>query len=282
MSDHWSPEEVEATVSDYLEMLAMELRGQSFNKAEHNRILLNRLNHRSRGAIERKHQNISAVLIDLGYPYIDGYKPLFNYQDLLYRVVAERFKMKTDLRLSVEAAVVQDVEMPPTVNDLLAIQVAPPIRAKDTPKFYDRVPLVREPVLRNYLEMESRNRSLGTAGEKLVVEYEHQRLWKAGKRDLANRIEHVSNTRGDHFGFDIQSFETDGRDRLIEVKTTRFGELTPFFASKNEVEVSAQREAEYQLYRLFKFTDQPRLFILPGSLRKSCSLDPIQFSVLPI
>ena len=102
------------------------------------------------------------------------------------------------------------------------------------------------------------------------------------KRDLANRIEHVSNTRGDHFGFDIQSFETDGRDRLIEVKTTRFGELTPFFASKNEVEVSAQREAEYQLYRLFKFTDQPRLFILPGSLRKSCSLDPIQFSVLPI
>lgn len=88
MSDHWSPEEVEATVSDYLEMLAMELRGQSFNKAEHNRILLNRLNHRSRGAIERKHQNISAVLIDLGYPYIDGYKPLFNYQDLLYRVVA--------------------------------------------------------------------------------------------------------------------------------------------------------------------------------------------------
>ena len=89
MSDHWSQEEVEATVSDYLEMLAMELRGQSFNKAEHNRILLSRLNQRSRGAIERKHQNISAVLIDLGYPYIDGYKPLFNYQELLYRVVTE-------------------------------------------------------------------------------------------------------------------------------------------------------------------------------------------------
>ena len=39
MSDDWSHAEVEATVSDYFEMLAMELRGESFNKAEHNRNL---------------------------------------------------------------------------------------------------------------------------------------------------------------------------------------------------------------------------------------------------
>jgi hypothetical protein len=65
------------------------------------------------------------------------------------------------------------------------------------------------------------------------------------------------------------------------VKTTRFGSLTPFFASKNEVQVSEVREAEYQLYRLFNFTKQPKLFALPGSLRNTCSLDPIQFSALP-
>lgn len=122
---------------------------------------------------------------------------------------------------------------------------------------------------------------LGLAGEKLVLEYEHKRLWQAGKQDLANRIEHVSDTTGDYLGFDIKSFETDGQERLIEVKTTRFGELTPFFASKNEVVVSDVRENEYQLYRLFKFTQQPKLFILPGSLRKTCSLDPMQYSVLP-
>ena len=281
MSDHWSPEEVEATVSDYFEMLAMELRGQPFNKAERNRNLLNLLNQRSRGAIERKHQNISAVLIELGYPYIDGYKPLFNFQDLLYSIVDERLKGATRLHHAAAAAVEQNIEVPPKVNDVLAIEVAPPIRGKERPKLYDRGPQVRGPVLRNYLEMESRNRSLGAAGEKLILEYEHQRLWQAGKKDLANRIEHVANTAGDHLGFDIQSFETDGRERLIDVKTTRFGELTPFFASKNEVDVSTQREAEYQLYRLYKFTEQPRLFILSGSLRNSCSLDPIQFSVLP-
>src|SRR5437899_3120271 len=90
MSDDWSREEVEATVSDYFDMLAMELRGEPFNKAEHNRDLQKLLANRTKGAIEKKHQNISAVLIELGYPYIDGYKPLGNYQQLLYGVVEDR------------------------------------------------------------------------------------------------------------------------------------------------------------------------------------------------
>lgn len=81
MSDHWSHEEVEATVSDYLEMLAMELRGEPSNKAAHNRNLQKLLSNSTKAAIELKHQNISAVLIDLGYPYIDGYKPLRTTKD---------------------------------------------------------------------------------------------------------------------------------------------------------------------------------------------------------
>jgi hypothetical protein len=281
MSEEWSQAEVEATVSDYFEMLAMELRGESFNKAEHNRNLQKRLTNRSRGAIEKKHMNISAVLIELGYPYIDGYKPQGNYQTLLYHVIDERLPDAVGLHQAAAAAVEQRIEMPPAVGDLLAILVNPPGREQDESKLYDRAIQVRTPVRRNYLEMESRNRTLGLAGEKLVLEFEHKRLWQAGKRDLANRIEHVADTVGDHLGFDIRSFETDGRDRLIEVKTTRFGALTPFFASKNEVEVSTAREGEYQLYRLYKFSMQPRLFVLSGSLRRTCSLDPIQYSAMP-
>lgn len=235
MSDHWSHEEVEATVSDYFEMLAEELRGEPFNKAEHNRNLQKLLNNRSKGAVEKKHQNISAVLIELGYPYIEGYKPLGNYQELLYRVVEERLLGAAGLHQAAAAAVEQKIEVPPAVNDVLAILVNPPSREQDKPKLYDRAPQVRRPARRNYLEMESRNQTLGLAGEKLVLEFEHKRLWQAGKQDLANRIEHVADTAGDHLGYDIKSFEIDGRDRLIEVKTTRFGALTPFFASKNEV-----------------------------------------------
>jgi hypothetical protein len=281
MANDWSREEVEATVSDYFEMLAIELRGEPLNKAEHNRNLQNLLNGRTKAAIEKKHQNISAVLIELGYPYIDGYKPLPNYQRLLYDVVEDRLLNAIGLHRAAAAAVEKTVEQPPVVNDVLAILVSPPHQEEDKPKLYDRAPQIRAPVRRNYLEIESRNQTLGLAGEKLALEFEHKRLWQAGKKDLANRIEHVADTTGDHLGFDIKSFETDGRDRLIEVKTTRFGALTPFFASKNEVEISETLETKYQLYRVFNFTRQPKLFVLPGSLRKSCSLDPTQFAALP-
>jgi hypothetical protein len=58
----------------------------------------------------------------------------------------------------------------------------------------------------------------------------------------------------------------------VEVKTTQFGALTPFFASRAEVAVSSEYEGQFQLYRLFHFHKGPKLFALPGSLRQSCRL----------
>lgn len=281
MAEHWSREEVEATVSNYFEMLAMDLRDEPYNKAEHNRNLQKLLRNRTKAAVELKHQNISAVLIELGYPYIDGYKPMGNYQRLLYEVVEDRLLNAVGLHQAAAVAVEQTIEQPPVVTDVLSILVSPPRREAEKPKLRDSSPRIRKPVRRNYLEIESKNQALGLAGEKLVLEFEHKRLWQAGRKDLANRIEHVANSKGDHLGFDILSFETDEREKLIEVKTTRFGSMTPFFASKNEVEVSETRENEYQLYRLFNFARQPKLFVLPGSLRETCSLDPTQYSALP-
>ena len=142
-------------------------------------------------------------------------------------------------------------------------------------------PRTRIAVRRNYLELEARNRSLGKAGEELALEFEHERLWRAGQKKLAERIEHVSSSKGDGLGFDILSFEIDGRERLVEVKTTRFGAMTPFFASKNEVEMSDERSAEYHVYRLFDFDKSTRLFTLGGSMRSTCDLEPAQFRAVP-
>jgi hypothetical protein len=129
--------------------------------------------------------------------------------------------------------------------------------------------------------MEARNQSLGLAGEHLVLKFEHERLWHAGARHLADRIEHVSHSKGDYLGYDILSFEPNGKERLIEVKTTRFGIQNPFFASRNEVKISESHPDQYQLYRLFSFSKKPKLYTLAGSLRKTCELDPIQFSAIP-
>lgn len=276
MAEDWSPDEVAATVSDYLAMLESELRGQPFNKKEHNRRLQAVLRDRSAGAIEFKHQNISAVLIELGFPYIEGYKPRVNYQELLKLEVSSRLGAD----VSVTQAAQQIVDAPATevtlLRDLADIVVPPPVRER--PRVAER--RVMPPIPRrgiNYLERDARNASLGAAVEQFALEVEHRRLWEAGLRTLAERIEHVSRTQGDGLGYDILSFEENGRERLIEVKTTSFGAMTPFFASRREVTTSEERSGDFSLYRVFKFRETPRLFVLPGSLRESCILDAVQF-----
>lgn len=81
MTSDWTDAEIQAIITDYFDMLAQELRGEPYNKAAHRRALMPKLSGRSDGSIERKHQNISAVLQEQGRPFIQGYKPLGNYQD---------------------------------------------------------------------------------------------------------------------------------------------------------------------------------------------------------
>lgn len=74
--DDWAAAEVAATIDDYLAMLITEAAAQPYSKAEHRRALIWKLTPpRTRSAIEFKHQNISAAMINLGLPYIRGYLP---------------------------------------------------------------------------------------------------------------------------------------------------------------------------------------------------------------
>ena len=90
---------------------------------------------------------------------------------------------------------------------------------------------------------------------------------------LADKVEHAAATRGDGQGFDVLSFEPDGREKLIEVKTTAFGQLTPFYVSRNELARSRTDAERYQLYRVFGFRDRPRLFAIPGAIDGACRLE---------
>ena len=281
MPEDWSQQEIEAIVADYFAMWEKELRGEEYNKAEHNRLLRNIITTRSRGSIEKKHQNISAVLWHLGYPYIDGYKPLPRYQGLLRESVEHWLDRDKVLNHLVAKQVQAQVKAAPPVPKYKPVQVPPP-RRKEIKELVDdesrrRTNFVR----RNYLEAEANNHSLGIAGEEFVLRLERERLWRAGKRTLADRVEHVAKTRGDFLGFDILSFEINGRERLIEVKTTRYGAMTLFFASSNEVEISDTHKHEFHLHRLFNFDKQPQFFVLSGSLRDTCHLKPVSFSAVP-
>lgn len=96
--DTWSRVECEAIVADYIDMLSRECRGEPFIKAEHLRVLQGKLNNRSEGAIEFKHGNISAILLEEGHVYLRGYRPAKNYQRMLRDVVIDRlFKEENNL-----------------------------------------------------------------------------------------------------------------------------------------------------------------------------------------
>lgn len=271
----WTEAEVETAVAVYFQMLRMQELGQKPNKAEHNRKLQQLLPARNKASIERKHGNISAVLILYGAQTLSGYRPLPNFQRLLVKVVGRALEQD---RLLDEAAI-RRVETPaeaPLLENFQDFVVdVPRPKAIVSERRLDWIR--RTPIKRDYLERESRNRSLGLAGELLVMEYESRRLHDIGASALADRIEHVSATKGDGAGFDILSFDGDGRERFIEVKTTAYIAETPFFVSPNEVEFSSKESDRFHLYRLFSFRQKPRMFMLPGPVAANCVLDPVSY-----
>jgi Domain of unknown function (DUF3883) len=273
----WSRDEVEAVVADYLHMLALELAGQTYSKTAHRRLLLPKLHDRSDGSVELKHQNISAALIELGAPWIIGYKPRKNYQRLLLEVVAERLQADRQVDEVASAAVEQPAIVPavPIFSDFI---VPPPSHvaaaADSQAKAYVRR---ASGVRRDYLGLETRNRSLGMAGEQFVVAYERYRLHEVGARHLVDRVEQVSVTKGDGLGYDVLSFDADGKERLIEVKTTAFGREAPFYVTRTELDLSKAEPESFRLYRLFEFRRKPRMFELAGTVTSHCALDPVSY-----
>ena len=276
-SEDWSRQEVELIVADYLSMLTLELTGQRYNKTEHRNRLLRQLPGRSNGSVEFKHANISAVMVELGFPYLKGYKPRVNFQRrLLTEVVAEQVMR---LRILDEAAL-SAVERPAKlvlVDDFSKVRAAAPAAAKVAAREKNAEYAARPPIKRDYLERESQNRSLGQAGEEFALRFERWRLVQLGVGQLADKVEHVYLTQGDGLGYDIRSFDPDGSERFIEVKTTAFGERTPFFVSANEVRFARSRPEEFRLYRLFDFRQAPRLFELAGPIESHCALDPTTY-----
>src|SRR3546814_6263499 len=72
---------------------------------------------------------------------------------------------------------------------------------------------------------DARNRALGKAGEECVLHHERRHLSAAGRDDLADKVRWTSVQDGDGFGFDIRSFEADGREKLIERSEEHTSEL---------------------------------------------------------
>lgn len=270
----WTELEVRAAVQSYFSMLERELSGIPYVKA-HENAALREIVQRSASSIEFKHQNISAVLMELGWIPIRGYAPAVNYQRLLRDVVVQELEHATNLDALSRSATPPDAEIADQVH-LVDFDPAPSLTI-EIGTWEPRTHGAR----RDYLLRDERNARLGIAGEAAALRFERSRLIALDRPDLATRVEHASVTRGDGLGYDIRSFDGDGRERYIEVKTTRHARETPFFATINEVRASEYFGQQYSVYRLFRFSDAPGMFHLPGPISASCALDPTEFRAVP-
>ena len=267
----WTADEVVVLLGSYFQMLTDELAGRPYSKKEH---FLGVMKLIAKGSVEFKHQNVSAVLDEIGLPWIQGYKPRDHYQDSLSDAVGQYLIEHPDLlNLATPGAI-----KIPAERDIL---VAPPAFLNSDPE--DRPAAIRRLVGKfDPAARDARNRDLGRAGEEFVVGFERHRLEKAGKPNLAKDVRWVSDLDGDGYGYDVRSFDAEtGEPRLLEIKTTCGNERTPFWMTRRECDVAAEQGGIYRVRRVFHFRNEVKMFDIAPPLETALRLTPATFMATP-
>jgi Domain of unknown function (DUF3883) len=261
---NWQDDELDLIVADYFAMLAADLSGQAYVKSRHSAALMAKVG-RSHRSVEFKHQNISAVLDELGMPWIPGYKPKLNYQNAIFDAI--------DRYLTKHTSVLEPASIPQSAPPLpVDVFVAPPVlrpTSERIPKRLRQLIAKFDPVERDYL-----NRSLGKAGEAFVVDLERNRLKEGNRADLARKVRWTAVEDGDGAGYDVTSFSLGGHPQFIEVKTTNGSSRTPFFLTRNEWDIARQYPEEWRIYRVHLFASGPRVFTVAPPLEINVKLSP--------
>jgi uncharacterized protein DUF3883 len=253
----WSDDEIDIIVEEYFAMLRLEVQNKSFIKAQINR-RVQKLTGRSKGSIEFKNQNVSAVVQKLGLPIVRGYLPLANFQKALFDAI-ESYLDKHDPARLFEVALAPGLAEPASIF----FEQAPDLLSENgkTDRNLERLVRKFDPV-----ERDARNRALGQRGEETIYQFERKRLSDAGYSQLSKQVRWVSKEDGDGAGYDIRSYDFSGRERFLEIKTTTGTQTTPFYLSRNEHDLSLESPDEFRIVRLYDFARVPRAFELAPPL----------------
>jgi hypothetical protein len=260
----WQPTELDEIVADYFAMLNAELSGQPYSKAAHSKALMARIG-RTHRSVEFKHQNISAVLDELGLPWIKGYIPKRNYQGAIFDAIERHLTGSPAIldrtpTATAPCAPASEIFVPAPLPDTMPAPI--PQRLRELVRKFDPV------------ERDFRNRALGSAGEEFVVDLERKRLNEADRPELARSVRWVAREEGDGAGYDVLSFDDSRRPLLIEVKTTNGSARTPFYISRNESEAASENPDQWRIYRVHLFASEPRVFTVAPPLDVVLRLRP--------
>lgn len=264
----WAQPEIDLVVSDYFDMREKFLRGESFIKARHYDNIVKKIG-RTKASVERKYMNISAALERLSLPWLKGYAPLHNFQGALLKSVEQFVEQEWNNEIIPASQADAMFETSQLFLDEPP-QVSKPLSSKNPD--LERIARKFDPALRD-----ERNRKLGLAGEKRVYESEVSRFNSEGRFDLAKEVKWVSQEFGDGAGYDILSFDKNGKERFLEVKTTIGHKRTPFYLSRNERDFAEDNADRFRIFRLYEWGFEPRAFLIKPPLDSRLILEPMAY-----
>lgn len=130
----------------------------------------------------------------------------------------------------------------------------------------------------DFLKKTKRDAAIGIRGEELVVLHEKNHLNELGLTDLANQVKWVAQI-ADGYGYDVLSFDEDGLEKYIEVKTTTIAnDKHPFDISANEVKTSDTFKDQYWIYRIYNVEEnEPKFYKTNGSISEQFDLVPSSY-----
>jgi hypothetical protein len=133
----------------------------------------------------------------------------------------------------------------------------------------------------DYLKKAQQDAYTGLEGEKLVMNFEQERLIGLGLFEYAKKVQWISQ-QNDVAGYDIKSFDIDHKGNIveiyIEVKSSISKVDVDFFVSKNEVETSHIYKEKYRVFRIYNILAiEPKYYIASGEIENNFNLEPVTF-----
>lgn len=208
----------------------------------------------------------------LGYlSHVASSQPIFFKWKLLDWNQFDKSQLK---ELSNNFTIYVDTKSPKNVNTL--IKTNPP--QNKSKNFNKNLSFLPKHI--DFDEVNVKNKNIGDAGERLVINYLYETLLSQGKKELADSIFHTAKYEGDGAGYDIKAKDPDGEDIYIEVKTSPGGINSNFFVSSNEIEFSKLKDEKYFLFRIYEFdivNNSGKFYIINGNLEEKLYLNATNF-----
>ncbi len=193
------------------------------------------------------------ILAKFGYPKKVGQWKVFDDDEkaLIRQIIKDHFgESDTDLQEVISDAAAEQAQQTtaPTINwdSINFADVRKPL-PKPKKQVATHSKKVGSASKTDYAKKSEENKKVGDLGEQFALRYEAWRLRE--HPELVKRIEHVAAT-DDSLGYDIQSFNTDGSRRLVEVKATTGPLHSQFYITQNELAVAEKHKDEFVILRV--------------------------------